>query len=207
MASNAPDVRSIEGQWTSPIQSRISMLGPKKFVFLNKTVDFDAAIDWNDPTLEKLWIYNLHYFADLNAIDSNNRKNWHFDFLKSWLRENPIGLGAAWEPYPISLRVVNLLKWHFKGNKLTKEIQRSLAQQIRYLNNNLEFHLLGNHLLANAKALIYVGCYFTGSEALQWLKKALKYIQVSFKFRCFVMVDIMKEALCTTQLFLKMFLI
>ena len=40
-----------------------------KFVFLNKTVDFDAAIDWNDPTLEKLWIYNLHYFADLNAID------------------------------------------------------------------------------------------------------------------------------------------
>ncbi len=34
---------------------------------------------------------------------------------------------------------------------------RSLAIQARYLTRRLEHHLLGNHLLANAKALVYAG--------------------------------------------------
>jgi uncharacterized heparinase superfamily protein len=38
----------------------------------------------------------------------------------------------------------------------------SLALQARYLAETVEYHLLGNHLLANAKALVFVGAFFEG---------------------------------------------
>jgi hypothetical protein len=31
------------------------------------------AADWNDPAQEKLWLYNLHYFDDLNALGAADR--------------------------------------------------------------------------------------------------------------------------------------
>jgi hypothetical protein len=46
--------------------------------------------------------------------------------------------------------------------------------QARYLFRRLEFHLLGNHLLANAKALVFAGLYFQGKEADAWLEKGAK---------------------------------
>ena len=36
---------------------------------------------------------------------------------------------------------------------------RSLATQVSHLFGSLEYHLLGNHLLENAKALIFAGCF------------------------------------------------
>jgi len=38
----------------------------------------------------------------------------------------------------------------------------SLAIQAGYLRKRLEIHLLGNHLLANAKALVFAGLFFRG---------------------------------------------
>ncbi|WP_386117862.1 heparinase II/III family protein [Thiohalocapsa marina] len=45
----------------------------------------------------------------------------------------------------------------------------SLATQARWLRKRLEHHLLGNHLFANAKALIFAGAFFEGAEAECWL--------------------------------------
>jgi uncharacterized heparinase superfamily protein len=45
--------------------------------------------------------------------------------------------------------------------------------QVRTLGSALEFHLLGNHLLANAKALVFAGCFFSGPEADGWLRTGL----------------------------------
>ncbi len=47
----------------------------------------------------------------------------------------------------------------------------SLAMQARFLALRIEWHLLGNHVLANAKALVFAGCYFEGAEAEAWLSK------------------------------------
>ena len=49
----------------------------------------------------------------------------------------------------------------------------SLAVQTRWLEQRIEWHLLGNHLLANAKALIFSGLFFEGAEANRWLAKGL----------------------------------
>ena len=85
---------------------------------------------------------------------------WLNKTLEKWIEENPPAIGNAWEPYTISLRVVNWIKWALKGNTLKDSYTHSLAIQVRYLQSSLEIHLLGNHLIANAKALFFAGLFF-----------------------------------------------
>jgi uncharacterized heparinase superfamily protein len=119
--------------------------------------------------VEKLWRYNQHYFDDLDAEGAGTRAMWHRALLLRWLRENPPGKGTGWEPYPTSLRIVNWIKWALGGAELPPECLQSLAVQTRWLSRNLEYHLLANHLFANAKALVFAGLFFQGPEADGWL--------------------------------------
>ncbi len=142
--------------------------------FLNKAQDISSETCWNNPNYEKLWLYNLHYFDDLNAENAHERTQWHSILILRWIAENPVGKGNGWEPYPLSLRIVNWLKWALRGNVLTTEMQHSLVLQVRFLMKRLEWHLLGNHLLANAKALVYAGIFFEGKEAKLWFNKGAR---------------------------------
>ncbi|MFS2262043.1 heparinase II/III family protein [Vibrio vulnificus] len=142
-----------------------------KFVFLNKQHFFSG---WNDENMEKLWLYNLHYFDDLHSSNSLARTDCHETLLENWIKENSPAQGNGWEPYPISLRASNWIKWFLSINKSKKEWDYSLYEQILFLDHNLEYHLLGNHLFANAKALIFSGCYFDGKVADNWLSKGLR---------------------------------
>lgn len=225
----------------------VSMLGPNRFRFLNQTHDVVGADAWNDPSVDKLWLYNLHYFDDLSASnhfgcadDSNggggiagssqisatgritnvgaidatlvgehllaelaeddletqsvgqgadcvegqtgdpvvhstvdrtaDRTRWQQDLVHRWIVENPLVVGNGWEPYPTSLRIVNWVKW-LRGSPecIDDLVLRSLANQAAWLRRRLEYHLLGNHLFANAKALVFAGAFFVGREADEWL--------------------------------------
>lgn len=151
-----------------------SMTAPDTFVYLNKAGRLTTAEDWNNPRYEKLWLYNLHYFDDLNAYDADSRVAWHRALIARWVAENPPTRGNGWEPYPTSLRVVNWIKWDLRTKGLDDAATESLALQVRWLRRRLEYHLLGNHLLANAKALIFAGLYFLGTEADEWYRKGLQ---------------------------------
>lgn len=59
------------------------------------------------------------------------------------------------------------------NRELSSLAVNSLAIQIRFLCERIEDHLLGNHLLANAKALIFSGMFFDGKEAEEWLAKGM----------------------------------
>jgi len=134
-------------------------------------------IGWDGPAVEKLWRYHLHYFDDLNAHDAAQRREWHHSLLRRWVRENRPAEGTGWEPYPTSLRIVNWIKWALAGNRLPSECIQSLAVQARWLSKRLEIHLLGNHLLANAKALVFAGSFFEGREADEWLARGLRILE------------------------------
>jgi uncharacterized heparinase superfamily protein len=97
--------------------------------------------------------------------------------MQRWVEENSPGIGTGWDPYPTSLRIVNWLKWALHGNELPLECVQSLAVQTRWLAGRLEIHLLGNHLLANAKALVFAGSFFEGSEADAWLETGLRLLE------------------------------
>ncbi|MGD8913110.1 MAG: alginate lyase family protein [Candidatus Thiodiazotropha sp.] len=149
------------------------MTGPRSFVFLSEPGQLDE-IGWNGPQREKLWRYNQHYFDDLNAIDAPTRRAWHAALVDDWVANNPPGQGNGWEPYPLSLRVVNWIKWSLAGATLPPTALQSLAVQVRWLTGRLEIHLLGNHLFTNAKALVFAGLFFQGKEADTWLEKGLR---------------------------------
>lgn len=169
----APGVRPVSGNWEIPARREPSLVGADTFLFLGKTGAL-SEIGWDGPQLEKLWRYNQHYFDDLNARDAERRAHWHRALMLSWVADNPPVQGNGWEPYPTSLRIVNWVKWALAGHALPPECLHSLAVQARWLSRRLEIHLLGNHLFANAKALVFVGLFFDGDEAQRWLRKGLR---------------------------------
>jgi uncharacterized heparinase superfamily protein len=171
--SPSPSVRKVSEVWKEPTQKQTCLIRPWTFRFLNSSHDCQFPVDWNNGELGKLWLYNLHYFDELLAADAAKSADWHRELVERWIVENPPGHGNGWEPYPMSLRIVNWVKWALAGNTLPAEFNQSLAVQARHLRKRLEYHLLGNHLFANAKALVFAGLYFKGPVAKQWLRKGL----------------------------------
>jgi len=162
------------------VQCTQRMYGENSFKFLNKELTLNLTEDWNAKALDKLWLYNLHYFDDLNATNSRHRAVWHISLIQKWIDINPPGLGNGWEPYPTSLRIVNWIKWvllDLNSNNMLEQIYSdSLAIQARFLSQDLEYHLLGNHLFANAKALVFAGLFFKGEEADYWYQLGVSII-------------------------------
>jgi uncharacterized heparinase superfamily protein len=167
----AKETRTLKQAFVPVQLNKRSMFDHDQFVFLNET---GTLFDWNDPQRSKLWLYNLHYFDDLNSQDASDRFDRHHELVNRWINENPPGVGNGWEAYPISLRVVNWIKWFLVHSNATDQQLESLALQAKVLYQTLETHLLGNHIFANSKALLFAGLYFKGAEADQWLARALK---------------------------------
>lgn len=173
----APPVRPVSGCWTPPAPRPVSLVAAHRMRFLNEAGKVAAAADWNDPGRPKLWLYNLHYFDELSAPADPARSGWRRGLIVRWIAENPMGQGNGWEPYPTSLRIVNWVKWALSGEPFDAAWRDSLALQARWLMLRLEHHLLGNHLLANAKALVFAGAFFEGEEAERWLARGLEILQ------------------------------
>jgi hypothetical protein len=164
----APPARSPVGPWVAPAMREPSVVGETRLRFFGEEHDL-RSIGWDDPRIDKLWRYNQHYFDDLNARDSRSRRPLQRALVSQWVLANPPGHGTGWEPYPVSLRIVNWIKWFLQGEPPPSGWLDSLATQTRWLARRLEKHLLGNHLFANAKALVYAGLFFSGTEANRWL--------------------------------------
>jgi uncharacterized heparinase superfamily protein len=163
----APPVRAMTGTWIMPARREQSLVTSSQMRFLNEERDLDVH-GWDSKALAKLWRYNQHYFDDLCAFGAAARTEWHRELITRWMRECPPGKGTAWEPYPTSLRIVNWIKWLRAGNEPVPGMLDSLAAQTRFLTKRLEWHLLGNHLFVNAKALVFAGFFFDGAEAESW---------------------------------------
>ena len=176
------NLRVLENDFCPPIKKKISLINQNTFKFLNKSKSL-LEVGWNEnrDNTTKLWRYNQHYFDDLNAVDSFKRKIWHDQLLKHWISENSIGKDIGWEPYPTSIRIVNWVKWQLQGNELSEDSLESLAIQANWLSKRIEWHILGNHLFSNAKALIFAGLFFSGKHSEIWLKKGLKIINDELK--------------------------
>lgn len=178
-----PQQRNRPNSFTQPACREPSLIDSETFFFLNQKGNL-SKLGWDDNkdikikknNVSKLWRYNQHYFDDLNAFNSLNRSTWHQSLLLDWFENNNPGKGVGWEPYPTSLRIVNWIKWQINGGNLDEICINSLATQARWLVKRLEWHILGNHLFANAKALVYAGLFFDGKEAESWLRKGLEII-------------------------------
>ena len=140
--------------------------------FLNHTKKIKLPLDWNNHSLSKLWLYNLHYFEDLISDKSEHKRDIHKFLINSWINDNPIGHGEGWEPYPTSLRIVNILKAWLGGLDLDENIFNSIFNQTSFLSNDLEKHLLANHYFANLKAILFSGLIFKKDDWIELAEKS-----------------------------------
>ncbi|RXJ83091.1 alginate lyase family protein [Arcobacter cloacae] len=138
----------------------------RTFTLLNLSKKFNEKIDWNFREYGKLWTYNITYFEYLKE---KKDVNLIYDFVKN-LESVKDGL----EPFPISLRGINWIKFLTKYKIKDKKIDDSLYAQYYILLDNLEYHLLGNHLLENGFSLLF-GAYYFRDEVLY--KKAKKILE------------------------------
>ncbi|BCG63750.1 MAG: hypothetical protein methR_P1478 [Methyloprofundus sp.] len=154
-----------------------SSLSSTQFCFLNEVGSAELPIAWNADQMSKLWLYNLHYFDYLNQQHVDQQ--FVVDLMQDWVKQNPVGSGNGWEPYTLSLRIVNWVKFLSQpeqGNEQLNILYDSLFLQSRYLFKHLEYHLLGNHLFKNSVALMFAGVFFEGKEAEDWLAKGCEII-------------------------------
>jgi len=136
-----------------------------EFRFLNLTKKFENKIDWNFNSYGKLWCYNLTYFDFLSEKEDRLLID---DFI-----ENLPHIKDGLEPFPISLRCVNWIKFLTKHSIRDKKIDATLYAQYNILMDNLEYHLLGNHLLENGFSLLFGAYYFHNNNFYYKSKKIL----------------------------------
>lgn len=136
-----------------------------EFTFLNLTA---RPKGWNDASLDMLWRYNLHYFDWVLTPRRRDAK-----LVERWIADNPKGSIPGWDPYPTSLRIVNWVKYLNNNPELPASqrlsIENSLRDQLYWLSNHVEWHIMANHLMANLKALV-IGNKWFGRENAKWMR-------------------------------------
>ena len=141
------------------------------FQFLNVEQTFKDEINWNYLGHGKLWAYHLNYFDYLHQPEMA----WEAGktLIESFLQD-PQNRPEGMEPYPISLRTINWIKFLAKHDRYPKEIVDSLYAQFQVLSNKLEYHLLGNHLLENGFSLLFGAVLFQDEKLNRLTRKILK---------------------------------
>ncbi len=118
--------------------------------------------------------YHLNYFDYIHNLDSVKG----IELINKWIQENKNLNHISWDPYPISLRIVNWTKFLSKNHINNDDINNSLYQQAFVLYKRREYHLLTNHLFKNIVALLFAGIVFNEKK---WKKWALKELEKQLK--------------------------
>ncbi|WP_223898149.1 alginate lyase family protein [Sulfurovum sp. TSL1] len=141
-------------------------------MFLNQSFTFKKNIDWNFTLYGKLWTYNLNYFDYLHQEETSKDDGLRliYDFI-----EQSDKVIDGLEAFPISLRGINWIKFLVKYKIDDTKINDSLYAQYQILMDNIEYHLLGNHLLENGFSLLFSAYYFQDERFYDKAKKILIY--------------------------------
>src|SRR5690349_7908281 len=144
-----------------------------RFTLLGET----RARSWTAADASHLWRFHLHYFdyaRDLAIFALYRDRASAYDAFRelaaSWIDAHPRLGGDAWHPYTISLRIVN---WCEAAVVFHPELERdsdfaarlygSIAAQAQFLSRHIEHDVRGNHVLENARGLLWVAAFFEGS--------------------------------------------
>ena len=174
---------SVEFDLCAPVPAQdAAALSRGEFCFINQTANLGIPVDWSANGMPRLWSYNLHYFDWLWSIlderdpTEHGRSSEAWDtakqFTQDWIGNHPPSKNAGgWEPYPVSLRLIN---WSLlygvlhrdlveQDEVFKQQLLESIARQVKWLELNLETHIQANHLLENLAALTCVASVFQGN--------------------------------------------
>jgi len=127
----------------------------------------------------RLWKLNLHYFDWGDRLDDTQ----FMTLVQHWIETNrPYGGGYwldSWNSYSMSIRVVAWMGELSRRRSSLPELfvsttEESIAEQLQFLENNLELDIGGNHLVKNIKALYWGASYFDGVACQRWARIAAR---------------------------------
>lgn len=153
-----------------PVQY-IHYLDENQFQFLNIEQNFKDKINWDYLGHGKLWAYQLNYFDYLHQPEMT----WETGkaLIESFLLDQQ-NRSEGMEPYPISLRTINWIKFLTRYDRYPQEIVDSLYAQYQVLTKKLEYHLLGNHLMENGFSMLFGAVFFKDEKLIRLTRKILK---------------------------------
>ena len=170
--------------------SALRMLETGEFSFLNVTRAVSGSVAWSSVGFSRLWLYHLNYCdflnLDLNAPQHGLHLHKALELARDWCGQNETGGEVGWEPYPLSLRIVNWLKFLIRNaqkayvlgeSETLSVLLNSLRLQAVTLESRLETDLLANHLLKNIKALMFAGALLEAPESLRWWGRGEKLLR------------------------------
>lgn len=180
--------RTPQTESLQPVIERAEAICQGRLSFLNQTLTFDGGLpDWSaSPDGDPLWTFNLHYFDYAYSLLWAYRATGQPRYLSclirlvnDWIESNPFWTPIAWNVYPLSKRLIawTTLLGHLRDDATFQEgcldrLVSSLCQQARFLAHNLEYDVDNNHLITNARALIWAGVYLAGHpQAHRWYDK------------------------------------
>jgi len=153
---------------------RVALLeGELHAAFLNVTHPLATPIEWAPALTPELERMNLHYMEYLEALDDERFAR----VVEDWIEANPLSRASSWRigwnSFVVSLRaLVWMQQLAARRERLEPSFVRraraSLVEQVRFLESHLELDIGGNHLIKNAKTLLWAGAFFRGTAAQRW---------------------------------------
>jgi uncharacterized heparinase superfamily protein len=166
-------------EWEPIIARQIIQRGDVRF--LASALQDSAESPWWKKEILRRQIYHANYCdflnVDLTAPEDAQLLHQSTRIASSWCEQNPTGKEMGWHPFFLSLRIVNWLKYLVRNAARAEElgdgaginqILASLRIQVLSLESRLERELLANHLLKNAKALMFAGALLEAPESERW---------------------------------------
>ena len=159
------------------LAARMAAFGQGSVEVLGRKLPWKEA--WKDlDGSAPLWRYHLHYhdlLAEAAWISLEKGDPAHASqmmcALESWIEAWGSGGTPAWDPYPVSVRLVNwlrILAW--AGPSIPAPLQSRMrglhSGHVDLLSRRIEWHLQGNHLLRNAWALVIGSHCWNGRRCL-----------------------------------------
>ena len=173
----SPPVRSAVIPWHLTAWGEREWLDDTRRHILGRLVTVPADNCWQAPSEPLLWQYHLHYHDHLAAELNPTEVTCAQHLLADWCANVPVGSAPAWDPYPLSRRLLNWVVWHRRGHASDTEHITLVAVQARWLRGRLERHVSANHLLVNAIALAAAGSLVGGAEGDSWLAEGMTLVR------------------------------
>ncbi len=146
---------------------------------LGRKFSLQSPVDWMlegtpHTHLERL---ALHYHEFLECVPFHDGKRLILDWIAANPPWQPVYWLDRWNSYAISIRCVCWMQWFAECRSQLNEQDRttilgSIAAQVRFLVQNLETDICGNHLIKNVRCLMWAGAFFEGPDSAQWSKIA-----------------------------------
>lgn len=151
------------------VERRAADYARGRFVYLNREADFSAGPRWADPGASPLWLYQLQYFGWAADLARTGRAGVAARLIASWRAEYERKWDTwAWHPYPTSMRLANLCAAAACSGgfaALGDGVDRLAAAHAAYLLRHVERDVRGNHVLENARGLLWAAKSFRGGVA------------------------------------------